>query len=159
MSIRKYRTVSMPNGKARGRGYRKTVERAQGGLADALKVFQFQQRADLALLANHLSVELAVFERFAAEAFNTKKHGRDRDHGLLDYGKRTLESKLGSNVPYSSLATLVTAAEQAQAETQGLEPPEPVDENTVRKRLGQLRDNAPEWTKALLKQKQPTKRS
>ena len=73
--------------------------------------------------------------------------------------KRTLESKLGSNVPYSSLATLVTAAEQAQAETQGLEPPEPVDENTVRKRLGQLRDNAPEWTKALLKQKQPTKRS
>lgn len=143
--------------KARGRGCRRTVERAQRGLAEAAKIFQFQQRADLAIAANHLSAELTVFDRLAVEAFNTKRHGRDRDHGLLDYCQRILESRLGLRVPYSSLATLVTAAERAQAEAVGLEPPAPVDEDTVRKRLGHLRDNAPQWTKALLEQKPPTK--
>ena len=133
--------------RARGQGYRKTVARAQGGLAEAVKIFQFQRRADLALLANHLSAELGVFERLAANAFDTKKHGRDRDHGLLDYAQRTLELRLGLHVPYSNLATLVTAAERAQAEAEGLEPPGPVDENTVRKRLSRLRENAPQWTK------------
>ena len=143
--------------KARGRGYRKTLERAQSGLTEAVKIFQFQQRADLALSANHLSAELAVFERLTTKAFDAKKHGRDRDHGLLGYGKRVLELRLGSRVPYSSLATLVTAAERTQAEVEGLEPPAPVDENVVRKRLAHLRDKAPQWTKALLELKQPTK--
>jgi hypothetical protein len=143
--------------KARGRGYRKTLKRAQHGLVEAVKIFQFQQRPDLAFLANHLSAELAVFERLTTKAFDAKKHGRDRDHGLLEYGKRVLESKLGSRIPYSSLATLVTAAERAQAEVEGLEPPDPIDENAVRKRLDHLRENAPQWTKALLELKQPTK--
>jgi hypothetical protein len=143
--------------KARGRGYRKTLKRAQSGLTEAVKIFQFQQRADLAVLANHLSAELAIFEQLATGAFNAKKHGRDRDHGLLGYGKRVLESKLGSRIPSSSLATLVTAAERTHAEVEGLEPPAPVDENVVRKRLAHLRDNAPQWTNALLELKQPTK--
>jgi hypothetical protein len=160
--MRLYADKKISNGfntqrKARGRGYRKTLERAQRGQVEAVKVFQFHQRPDLALSANHLSAELAVFERLTTKAFDAKKHGRDRDHGLLEYGKRVLESKLGSRIPYSSLATLVTAAERTQAEVEGLEPPAPVDENAVRKRLDHLRDNAPQWTKALLELNPPTR--
>jgi len=75
------------------------------------------------------------------EAFATKRHGRDRDQGILQECHAFLEQRLGQSVTYVTLANLLNAGYEAD----GMSPEVPVDEGLVGKNLANFKKNNPLW--------------
>jgi hypothetical protein len=76
------------------------------------------------------------------ELLDTKRHGRFRDHGILDYAKREMEKSLGP-VSYESLARLVNAAMAADGQD---DPDGGFSGETIRKALDNLHERNKYWT-------------
>jgi hypothetical protein len=76
------------------------------------------------------------------EAFATKRHGRDRDHGILQECHTFLEQRLGQAVTYATLATLVNAGYEANGDL----PEEPIDEGLVGRNLANFKKRNPFWS-------------
>ena len=125
--------------KARGATYEKRLTTAIAGLKAAIELYEEHDDSDVqqslvsALL--YLSGQLGRVKN----AFGTKRHGRDRDHTILYELWRFLEWHLRHPVTFSTLATLINAGVDADAQPAS----RLVTEVSVRKNLTNFRNNNP----------------
>jgi len=85
--------------------------------------------------------ELRRKEQGAEILLDTKRHGRERDHGILYSIRQTLEAHLGP-ISNKTLANLVNAGLQAAGQD---EADNPVTEDDVRMTLKNFLDRNPNW--------------
>jgi hypothetical protein len=77
------------------------------------------------------------------DVYNTKRHGRDRDHSFLEQLYRGLSSRIDTEITYAILADLINAGFET-ADSQ-----EVVDEDVLRKNLSNYRNKNPELSRMI----------
>jgi len=126
--------------RARVGTYWASVVTAIAGLeaAAALKKARDPQRAAKWL---EDAQEFRSEQQGAEKLLDTKRHGRERDHGILYSIRQTLEAHLGP-ISNKTLANLVNAGLQAAGQD---EADNPVTEDDVRMTLKNFLDRNPDW--------------
>jgi len=118
--------------------YQEIAEQAADGVALA-SILYARRDPEKAAFLDTIAVDLRHERDLAKELQATKRHGRDRDHGLLDLVHRELELYLGERITFATLANVVTAGFRAD------EQDESVDEDLIRKNLTRFREDNPHW--------------
>ena len=108
---------------------------------DALAALEKIRNPERAAMFEKLAAEYRKQEEGAETLLDTKRHGRERDHGILDSIRQTLENHLGP-VSNKTLANLVNAGLEASGQD---EADNPVTEDDIRKSLKNFYDRNPAW--------------
>lgn len=127
--------------KARGTKTRKRLEIAIEGIHEAIGLCKAGGRTEFLMPLGKLADDFSQALERCGQAFATKRHGRDRDHGVLLECQSSLQAKLGHPVTNVTLANLVNAGYEAD----GNPPREPVDEEQLRRNLDNFKKNNPLW--------------
>src|SRR2546429_435791 len=125
--------------KARVGAYRSELVKAVDGLEAAAKLHRHRDPARAAAWQSDAAEFEAELPR-ADELLDTKRHGRERDHGILDSIRQVLGKRVGP-VTLVTLANLVNAGLEADGQDDG----DPVTEDDVRKALKHFLDRNPNW--------------
>ena len=88
------------------------AQTAVDGLEMAADLFRFSQEHEKAAQCHLLASDLQAMNSNASELSDTKRHGRDRDIGILDSAIQVLEQHLGHPLSYETLANLLNAAQR-----------------------------------------------
>jgi hypothetical protein len=120
--------------------YWSQVVSAIDGFEKGAAIYRSRHPERAALLAEWAQ-ELRSEEQGAETLLDTKRHGRERDHGILYSIRQTLESRLGA-VTNKTLANLVNAGLEASGQA---EADDPVTEDEIRKNLRNFLDRNPAW--------------
>jgi hypothetical protein len=114
--------------------------KAINGLEAAGNLYRHRE-PETAAFFDQKATELQSQLQAADVLLDVRRHGRFRDHGILDSARSVLERRLGP-MTYSTLANLVNAA--LQADGQSVDGPS-VDEETIRKDLRNFLARNPTW--------------
>jgi hypothetical protein len=128
--------------KARIRFYSKKLGVAIAGLEVASKLY-LHRDPDKAACLKTIASDLAAENEHTKQLLRTKRHGRDRDHGLLDMVDHELRQHFGHSITWATLANVVNAGFYADGQQKI------VDEVLLRKNLSAFRDANPEWTQLM----------
>jgi len=118
--------------------YRAWLVEAIGGLEAAAKLYRHRDSMRAAAWlsdAAELQAELLRVD----ELLDTQRHGKVRDHGILDVARQEMEKTLGS-ITDKTLANLVSAAFEAHGIYQ-----EPMTEEMVQRNLANYRQRNVNW--------------
>ena len=127
--------------KARGAKLKKQLQTAVEGLRAAVDLCADLGKQESVEHHGKLVDEISQALGRCEQAFATKQHGRDRDHGILLECHSFLEKKLGQPLTFVTLANLVNAGFEAD----GNPPEEPITEEQIRKNLANFKCNNPLW--------------
>lgn len=123
--------------KTRGAEQERLLKGAMKGLNAAAELFLRAENGARAQEMAGISLEFSGQLSRLKEAYGTKRLGRDRPHNVLYLCRVWLQSQLGREPSFVTLASLVNAALQAQ----GLD--EIVTEDHIRKNLKHFEENNP----------------
>lgn len=124
--------------KARVGAYRANLVKAIDGLEAAAALYRHRD-AEKAASFESEAAKLRAELPGADELLDTQRHGKVRDHGILDCAKKEIEKTLGP-ITNRTLANLVNAAIEAHGIYQ-----EPVDEDMIRRNLANFRERNVNW--------------
>jgi hypothetical protein len=120
--------------------YWQQVVGARDGFEKGMALWRVRYPDRAALLAQWAQ-ELRAEEQGAETLMDTKRHGRERDHGILYSIRQVLEKRVGP-VTNVTLANLVNAGLEASGQA---EADKPVTEDDIRKNLRNFLDRNPAW--------------
>jgi len=128
--------------KARVGEYRSKLVRAIEGLEAAAALYRHRDPERAALFQSEAEKLQAELPR-ADELLRAKRHGRERDHGILDSIRQVLGKHMGP-VSYKTLANLINTGLEADGQ---YDPDDPVTEDDVRMSLKNFLNRNPNWNR------------
>lgn len=127
--------------RARGVLHKKQLETAIAGLRAAIDLCVNRGNQERAMYVGVLVDEFSKELERGKQAFATRRHGRDRDHGILFECHSFLQTKMQQPLTYVTLANLVNAGFEADGDPSK----KLVTEEELRKNLANFKRINPLW--------------